>query len=65
MNTKEPKQTHGEELFNSISHGITALIAIGGFGVLIVFGAESEKDWSLFSALFYGGSLVALYSFST
>lgn len=65
MSTQKPKQTHGEELFNSISHGITALVAIGGFGVLIVFGAQSEKDWSLFSALFYGGSLVALYSFST
>jgi hemolysin III len=64
VNSLKPKQTHGEELSNSISHGITAIIAIGGFGVLIVFGAQSEKDWSLFSALFYGGSLVALYSFS-
>ena len=33
--------------------------------VLILFGVKSEKDWSLFSALFYGGSLVALYTFST
>ena len=65
MSSQKPKQTHAEELLNSISHGITALVAIGGFGVLIVFGAQSEKDWSLFSALFYGGSLVALYSFST
>jgi hemolysin III len=65
MSTNKPKQSHGEELSNSISHGITTLMAIGGFGVLIVFGAQSEKDWSLFSALFYGGSLVALYSFST
>ena len=65
MSTIKPKQTHTEELLNSISHGITAVLAIGGFGVLIVFGAQSEKDWSLFSALFYGGSLVALYSFST
>lgn len=65
MSDKKPKQTHGEELLNSISHGITALVAIGGFGVLVVFGAQSEKDWSLFSALFYGGSLVVLYSFST
>jgi len=33
--------------------------------VLIVLGARSEKDWSLFSALFYGLSLVLLYSFSS
>ena len=32
---------------------------------MIVFGAQSDKDWSLFSALFYGGSLVLLYTFSS
>lgn len=57
-------QTRKEEWFNAISHGITALSAIGGLVVLIVFGAKSDKDWSLFSALFYGSSLVALYTFS-
>lgn len=59
------KQTRREEWFNAISHGITALTAIGGLVVLIVFGARSDKEWSLFSALFYGGSLVALYTFSS
>ena len=33
--------------------------------MLIIFGAKSELDWSLFSAIFYGSSLVTLYSFST
>lgn len=65
MTKKRYKQTRKEEWFNAISHGITALSAIGGLVVLIVFGALSEKDWSLFSALFYGGSLVALYTFSS
>ena len=59
------KQSLGEEISNSISHGITALSAIGGMVVLLVFGAQSDKEWSLFSALFYGLSLVALYTFST
>lgn len=54
------KQSLGEEISNSISHGITALSAIGGMVVLLVFGAKSDKEWSLFSALFYGLSLVAL-----
>lgn len=63
--SKEKPQTYSEELLNSISHGITALSAIGGFVVLIWAGAKSEKDWSLFSAIFYGGSLIALYTFST
>jgi len=65
VSSQRPVQSIREEWFNSISHGITALSAIGGLVVLIVFGAQSNKDWSLFSALFYGGSLVALYTFST
>lgn len=48
-----------------LSHGITALAAIGGLVVLIIFGAKSDEQWSLFSALFYGTSLVLLYTFSS
>ena len=58
-------QNNLEEWFNSMSHGITAAVAIGGLVVLIVFGAQSDKDWSLFSALVYGCSLVLLYTFSS
>lgn len=65
MNQNKPPQTKLEEWFNTLSHGITALAAIGGLVVLIVFGAQSDKPWSLFSALFYGSSLVLLYTFST
>ncbi|HNP18108.1 MAG TPA: hemolysin III family protein [Fulvivirga sp.] len=65
MREKRTVQTAKEEWFNSISHGITALTAIGGFVVLIVLGVKSTHQWSLFSALFYGFSLVALYIFST
>lgn len=62
---KRDNQSLGEEIANSISHGITALCAIGGMVVLLVYGAQSDKQWSLFSALFYGLSLVSLYTFST
>jgi len=65
LKKKVEKQTNSEEWLNTISHGITALTAIGGLVVLIVFGARSAKQWTLFSALFYGLSLVALYTFST
>ncbi len=58
-------QTHLEEWFNMFSHGLTGLAAVGGLVVLIVFGAKSDKDWTLFSALFYGSSLVILYTFSS
>lgn len=66
MNQQPSKtQSNIEERFNSISHGITAAVAIGGLVVLVVFGAQSDKDWSLFSALIYGSSLVLLYTFSS
>lgn len=65
LSKKTKSQTFSEELLNTISHGITAVTAIGGLVVLIVFGALSEKDWTLFSAIFYGFSLVGLYTFST
>ncbi|PIB36887.1 hypothetical protein BFP72_16495 [Reichenbachiella sp. 5M10] len=58
-------QTLGEEISNAITHGITALTAIGGLIVLIVMAVQSDQKWSLFSALFYGSSLVLLYTFST
>mgnify|MGYP003675939689 FL=1 len=61
---KSKEQSKLEEWFNLMSHGITGLCAIGGLVVLIVFGAKSDKEWSLFSALFYGTSLVLLYTFS-
>ncbi|MEM9299537.1 MAG: hemolysin III family protein [Bacteroidota bacterium] len=62
---KTKEQTRLEEWFNLISHGITGLTAIGGLIVLIVLGVQSNKDWSLFSAMFYGLSLLLLYTFSS
>ena len=62
---KRIHQTDTEEWFNSISHGMTALAAIMGFVLLITLGVSSEKDFTLFSAVVYGLSLVSLYTFST
>ncbi|MDE0918195.1 MAG: hemolysin III family protein, partial [Flavobacteriales bacterium] len=62
---KRIHQTDTEEWFNSISHGMTALAAIMGFVLLIILGVSSEKDFTLFSAVVYGLSLVSLYTFST
>lgn len=59
-----PKKSEWEEILNTISHGVTALAAIGGFVVLIVFGAISDKNWTLFSSIIYGLSLVILYGAS-
>jgi len=64
MTNKRTEQSNFEEWFNTISHGITALVAIAGLVVLIVMGARSDEPYGLFSAIFYGISLVILYTMS-
>ena len=64
MATKIKSQTSLEERFNSLSHGITAVMAIAGLVILVIFGVQSDKEWSLFSGLVYGCSLLLLYTFS-
>ena len=65
MNMEKRKQSAGEELSNAISHGITTVGAVGGGMLIILSAIHSEVEWSLFSALIYSLSLVALYTFST
>ena len=62
---KRQHQTNTEEWFNSISHGITALAAIVVFVILVMLGNSSPKNFTLFSSIIYGLSLVLLYTFST
>lgn len=50
-----------EEILNSWSHGLTALAALGGFVVLIVFSCYSSKNYALLSVLFYGIGLFAVF----
>jgi hemolysin III len=52
-----------EEQLNTISHAIGACLGIAGLIVLIIF--QNNSEWSLFSVLFYGISVVILFSAST
>lgn len=60
---KIPNYTLGEELINSISHGIGAMLSIAGLVVMII---KSLKDdnLSFFACLIYGISLILLYLIS-
>lgn len=55
----------GEEIFNSVSHGIGGLLSIAGTAVLIVFCAVYSDAWAVVSASIYGASLIILYTMST
>lgn len=57
--------TLGEEIANSITHGIGALLSIAALVLLIVKFALDEAGILLFAALVYGISLLVEYTMST
>lgn len=54
-----------EEIANSITHGIGALLSIAGLVLMIVFAAIFGNAWHVVSVSIYGGTLVILYTMST
>lgn len=57
-------QTPFEEKLNAVSHGIGALFGIAALVLLIVFNSH-KSDWSLFSVIVYGISIIILFTAST
>ena len=62
---KMNNQSMGEEIANSISHGIGALLAIAGTAVAIVYACLHGDARSIVSASLYGAGLIILYMAST
>ncbi len=60
-----PVYTLGEEIFNSVSHGVGALLAIAGCAVLIVFCTMNRGAKEIVSASIFGASMIILYTMST
>ena len=58
------QQTRGEELANTISHGVGALLALAGAIPLTVKGIMSGSAKTAVSLAAYGLSLVLLYTAS-
>jgi len=58
-------QTFGEEVANTVSHGIGALLSAGGAALLIGKAAVSGSARAVVGMSLYGASLVALYVAST
>jgi len=57
--------TLGEEIFNSITHGIGALLSIAGLVVLILAGNLYGNSFHIMCFSIYGISLILLYLSST
>ncbi len=56
--------TIGEEIFNSVSHGVGVLLSIAALTLLIVFATLKSDGYGLAGGIVYGISLILLYSMS-
>lgn len=62
---KLPDYTLGEELCNSITHGIGALLSVAALVLCVVRGAFMGSPIAVVSGAIYGASLIILYCNST
>lgn len=59
------RYTLGEEIFNSVSHGVSALLSVVGCTVMVTL-AGCYGSWkAVLSAVVFGVSLIVLYTMST
>lgn len=59
------KLSAGEEIINSITHGLGALLSIVALVVLIIIAGRNNDFWQLVSFSIYGSTLIILYLSST
>jgi len=65
QNTKQkPLQTLGEEISNSVSHGVCSILSMLGTVILILLGVKEKSLVAIICGAFYGGSLIILYTVS-
>ena len=57
-----PRYSLGEEIFSSVSHGVSALLAIAALALLLVFCEKTPIKVA--SVAVYGGTMVTLYAIS-
>ncbi|MEA1939830.1 MAG: hemolysin III family protein [Candidatus Caldatribacteriota bacterium] len=63
---RKPKyQSTGEEIANSITHGIGTGLSIAALVILIIFATRCGNVWKIVSFSIYGTSLILLYLSST
>ena len=61
INIRVPKYTLGEELFNSISHGLGALLAIAALVLMVV---KAKRPLAETTVSLFGSTMVILYTLS-
>lgn len=66
MTTEKLKRyTTGEEIFNSVSHGVSALAAIVGCTIMVTLSVCFGNAKAIASSLIFGIALIVMYTMST
>ncbi|MCK4621538.1 MAG: hemolysin III family protein [Desulfuromonadales bacterium] len=59
------RYSFGEEIANSLTHGVGVLLSIGGLAVLVGFASLHGNAWHITSCSIFGSTLILLYTAST
>jgi hemolysin III len=60
-----PRYSLGEEVANSITHGIGIILAIAGLAVLTAFAARNGNAWHITASAIFGATLILCFTAST
>ena len=61
----KPRYTTGEEVANSITHGVGLILAIAGLAVLTNYASRLGNAWHMVSCVVFASTLILQYAFST
>ena len=64
MVTSQPAYSIKEEIANTTTHGLGALLSIAALVLLIVFSALNGNSWHIVSSVIFGTSMILLYTAS-
>ena len=63
--TIAPQYSIGEEIANSVTHGVGLILAIAGLAVLTAFASRLGNAWHVVSCAIFATTLILQYTFST
>ena len=61
----EIEYTLGEDIANSVTHGVGAALGIAGLAVLVSLAAREGDPWRIVSLSIYGTTLILMFLAST
>ena len=60
-----PRYSTGEEIANSVTHGVGLILAIAGLAVLTGYASRLGNGWHMVSCIIFATTLILQYAFST